>query len=57
LETRGGQDEVIWLDNGILIGRTPPRNALVHAFAESGRHSITAMDETGRYDRVEIDIQ
>jgi penicillin-binding protein 1C len=56
LETRGGRDEVIWLDNGRQIGRTRPDRALVYAFAESGRHSITAMDETGRYDRVEIEI-
>jgi penicillin-binding protein 1C len=57
LETRGGRDEVIWLDNGRQIGRTSPNRALVYAFSESGHHSITALDEAGRYDRVEISVQ
>ena len=57
LEARGGQDELIWLVNGLQVGRTPPGRSLTHVFAEAGRYAITVMDERGRYDRVEISVR
>ncbi len=57
LEARGGQQELIWLINGQLVGRSPAGRALTHRFTETGRYAITVMDETGRYDRVEISVQ
>ena len=57
LEARGGQDELIWLINGRQIGRVPAGRSLAHIFAEPGHYAITAMDERGRYDRVEISVQ
>ncbi|MDR2506732.1 MAG: penicillin-binding protein 1C [Candidatus Accumulibacter sp.] len=57
LETRGGQDEIVWIDNGKQIGRAPAGRGFFYAFAERGRHEITAMDIAGQYDRVIIDVQ
>lgn len=57
LEARGGQRDLIWLINGQNIGRSPAGHALGHAFSEAGRYTITVMDETGRYDRVEISVR
>lgn len=57
LEARGGQQELIWLVDGRQIGRSAAGKALNHEFAEAGRHTITVMDEAGRYDRVEISVR
>ena len=57
LEARGGQQELIWLVNGQQVGRTPAGKPLIYRFAEAGRYAITVMDESGRYDRVEISVQ
>jgi penicillin-binding protein 1C len=57
LEARGGQQELIWLVDGQQIGRAPAGKALRHAFPEAGRHAVTVMDESGRYDRVEISVR
>ncbi|GHU03389.1 penicillin-binding protein 1C [Betaproteobacteria bacterium] len=57
LEARGGREELIWLIDGRQVGRTPPERSLTHVFAEPGRHAITVLDETGRYDRVEISVR
>lgn len=57
LEARGGQRELIWLVNGVQVGRSAPGKALQHRFESAGRYTITAMDETGRYDRVEISVR
>lgn len=56
-EARGGQRELIWLVDGRQIGRSPAGRGLAHQFAEAGRHTITVMDETGRYDRVDISVR
>lgn len=57
LEARGGQQELIWLVDGHQVGRAQAGRALTHRFAEAGRHAITVMDESGRYDRVEISVR
>ena len=57
LEARGGTEELLWLVDGRVVGRTPAGRALAHAFAEPGRHAITVLDEAGRYDRVEISVR
>ena len=56
-EARGGQDELLWLVDGRLVGRTPPGQALRYAFAAPGRYAVTVMDLGGRYDRVEISVR
>jgi penicillin-binding protein 1C len=57
MEARGGQQELIWLVDGQQVGRTPAGKALHHAFPEAGRHTVTVMDDSGRYDRVEISVR
>jgi penicillin-binding protein 1C len=57
LEARGGQQELIWLVDGRQVGRAPAGKALHHAFPEAGRHTVTVMDDSGRYDRVEISVR
>ncbi len=57
LEARGGQNELIWLLDGRQIGRVPAGQALQQRFAEAGRYRITVMDDTGRYDRIEISVR
>ncbi len=57
LEARGGQQERIWLVDGRQVGRVAAGMTLNHDFPEAGRHTITVMDESGRYDRVEISVR
>lgn len=57
LEARGGQQELIWLVDGVQVGRAPAGKSLHHAFPEAGRHTVTVMDDSGRYDRVEISVR
>lgn len=57
LEARGSRQALIWLVDGRQVGRTAPGKALQQRFAEPGRHTITVMDDSGRYDRVEISVQ
>jgi penicillin-binding protein 1C len=57
LEARGGREENIWLIDGHQVGRSPPDRPLTHVFAEPGRHAITVLDASGRYDRVEISVR
>ncbi|MDR2113225.1 MAG: penicillin-binding protein 1C [Candidatus Accumulibacter sp.] len=57
LAARGGGEETIWLVDGRQIGRSPANRSLAHVFAEPGRHTITALDESGRHDRVEISVR
>ena len=57
LEARGGQNELIWLANGRQLGRVAANHSLIRSFAEAGRYQITVMDDTGRYDRVEISVR
>ena len=57
LEARGGQDDLIWLVNGRQVGRVAPNRTLRHGFTEAGRYQITVMDDSGRYDRVEVSVR
>jgi len=57
LEARGGQEELTWLLNGRQIGRVAANRSLTQKFPEAGRYQITVMDDTGRYDRVEISVR
>ncbi|MDR1936456.1 MAG: penicillin-binding protein 1C [Candidatus Accumulibacter sp.] len=57
LEARGGREELIWLVDGRQVGRSPAGRSLAQVFAEPGRHAITVLDGTGRYDRVEISVR
>jgi penicillin-binding protein 1C len=57
LEARGGQDELIWLVNGRQIGRVGANRPLMQKFPDAGRYQITVMDDSGRYDRVEISVR
>lgn len=57
LEARGSQQELIWLVDGRQVGRVQAGKVLNYAFNEAGRHTVTVMDEGGRYDRVEISVR
>ena len=57
LEARGGRDELIWLVDGRQVARVRDGGVLHQDFPERGRHAITVMDESGRYDRVEISVR
>ncbi len=52
----GGQGDLYWLVNGKLRHRTAPDQSLRLSFAEPGSYQITAMDRTGRYDRVDVRV-
>ena len=56
LEARGGQQDLIWLVDGRQVARVPSGKAFHHAFEDPGRHAITVMDDSGRYDRVDINV-
>ncbi len=58
LEARGGERETLfWLVDGKQIGRSEAGKSLLHAFTAPGRHRITVLDESGRYNSVEISVQ
>ena len=57
LEARGGQDDLIWLINGRQIGRGGATRSLTQKFPDAGRYQITVMDDSGRYDRIEISVR
>ena len=57
LEARGVGGELSWLVDGRQVGRVEVGHALAHVFADPGRHTITVLDGTGRYDRVEISVR
>lgn len=57
LDVRGHRGEINWLVDGRLVGRARAGEGLVHRFETAGRHSITALDDQGRYDRVTVSVQ
>lgn len=57
LQARGARQALIWLVDGRQVGRTAPGKGLPYRFDVAGRHAITVMDESGRYDRVEISVR
>ena len=56
LETIGGNGLLYWMANGQAIGRTSPNQALIHSFSRPGRYRITAMDQGGNYDSINITV-
>ncbi|MDR3351637.1 MAG: penicillin-binding protein 1C [Zoogloeaceae bacterium] len=55
LEVRGKTEgEVIWLVNGKQEARHPARTSFTHRLETPGRYDITAMDESGHYDRLSL---
>ncbi|WP_407279332.1 penicillin-binding protein 1C [Aromatoleum evansii] len=57
LEARGGQDALTWLVNGVQVGRAAAGRALLWKFPVAGPYRITAMDDAGRFDSVEISVR
>ena len=57
LDARGGSEALIWLLDGKQIGRSRIGKPLEVALGEAGRHTITVLDESGRYDSVAISVR
>jgi membrane carboxypeptidase/penicillin-binding protein PbpC len=57
LDVRGYRGEVIWLINGRAVGRSRAGEGIVHRFAGPGRYAITALDDSGHHERVEIAVE
>jgi penicillin-binding protein 1C len=57
LGVNGGEGTISWLVNGALTGRTIAQEAWVMEFAQPGEYAITAFDESGRYDRVTLEVR
>lgn len=56
LDVRGHQGEINWLIDGRQVGRSAAGVGFAHRFREPGRHSITALDDQGRYDRATVSV-
>jgi len=57
LELRGQSGQVYWLFNGRLVATQPGQRPLIQRLEQRGRIDITAMDDSGRYDRVSISVR
>lgn len=57
LEARGVEGEVYWLINGRMITRQNGKKPFYHRSENPGRLSITAMDEFGHFDRVNVSVR
>ncbi len=57
LQARGATQELLWLVNGELVGRSKAHQALPHRFPQPGRYQITVLDGAGRWDRVEVSVR
>lgn len=57
LDVRGIRGEIIWLVNGNAVGRARSGEGIIHQFSAPGRYLITALDDHGRYDRVEVLVE
>jgi len=56
LKALGAPGRVLWLVNGKLEGDTPAGHAFVHAFADAGPQTITALSAAGAYSQVAIRV-
>ncbi len=56
LKALGASGNVLWLVNGKLEGQTSGARAFVHAFAETGPQTITALTAAGAYSQVDIRV-
>ncbi|WP_425466737.1 penicillin-binding protein 1C [Pigmentiphaga humi] len=50
----GGEGELWWMLDGKAAGRGGAARPFAARFIENGRHTLTVMDESGRYDSVQI---
>lgn len=57
LRVQGAGKEVFWLMDGKLIARTKSGEGYSHRFTEPGEHTLTALDEHGAYDSVNVIVQ
>ncbi|MDP2783151.1 MAG: penicillin-binding protein 1C [Sulfurimicrobium sp.] len=57
LEARGAEGEVYWLINGRMLARQSGNKPLYHRPENPGRLTITAMDEFGHFDRVNVSVR
>jgi penicillin-binding protein 1C len=56
LKALGASGKVMWLVNGRLEGETSGSRAFVHAFADSGPQTITALTAAGAWSQVDIRV-
>jgi len=56
LQANGATEEVQWLDNERLIGRTRAGAGLLYTLMEAGPHRIVALEESGVFDAVEFTV-
>jgi penicillin-binding protein 1C len=56
LKALGSNGRVMWLVNGKLEGETSGTRAFVHAFADVGPQTITALTPAGAYSQVDIRV-
>jgi penicillin-binding protein 1C len=56
LKALGASGRVLWLVNGKLEGETSGTHAFVHAFADSGPQTITALTAAGAYSQIDIRV-
>ena len=56
LRVQGAGKEVFWLMDGKLIARTKSGEGYSHRFTEPGEHTLTALDEQGAYDSVNVTV-
>jgi len=56
LKALGASGRVLWLVNGKLEGETSGAHAFVHAFADSGPQTITALTAAGTYSQIDIRV-
>lgn len=57
LETRGAEGDVYWLINGRMLARQSGKKPFYHRPENPGRLSITAMDDFGHFDRVNVSVR
>jgi penicillin-binding protein 1C len=56
LKALGANGTVMWLVNGKLEGETSGARAFVHAFADAGPQTITALTPAGAYSQIDIRV-
>jgi len=57
LEVRGHSGQIFWLVNGSIVAQRPAAHPLLHRLDRPGRYDITALDESGRFDRISISVR
>ena len=56
LRTLGAQGRVQWLLDGRWLAQTDGQRPFVHEFSEPGRYTLTALADSGAWDRVEFQV-